>query len=71
MEERSGYFQYFVIINNATINNLLHMLFQICDCLQGKISTSEIARVKGKCTQLDEINCFDQLSAIFKRKCLI
>ena len=63
---------YFAITNNATINNLPHMLFQIYGCVSsGKISTSETARLKGKHTQLDEINCFDQWPAVFKRKCVI
>ena len=48
------------------------MLFQIYGCVSsGKIPTSETARLKGKYTQLDEINCFDQWPAVFKRKCLI
>ena len=71
MEEHEVYF-YFTITNNATINNLPYMLFQIYGCVSsGKIPTSETAKLKRKYTQLDEISCFDQWSTVFKRKCLI
>lgn len=71
MEDHEVYF-YFAITNNVTINNLPYMLFQIYGCVySGKIPTSETARLKRKYTQLDEISCFDQWSAVFERKCLI
>lgn len=38
---------YFIITNNATVNNLPYMLFQIYGCVSsGKIPTSETARLK-------------------------
>ena len=67
MEEHLGYFQYFAITNNVTMNNLVHLLFQICGFVSsGKIPTSEIPTLKGKC------KCsFVRYGQILYRSCII